>query len=403
MNILAISYFLPPYLYAQSIVIGRLLYYLAKNQHSNIFVVTAQEKSSVFKTQIYENFFDVFKKIIKVPYYYNRYEDKIKTIILPLIYSTPDIHKFWNNLAFNKIKKELKDIKFDLIITFSSPQSTHLLGLKLKEYFNASWIAHLSDPWVENPYYNFKFLVKRINEVLEKKVFFSADKLIFTCQETKDLYVKKYPQIKNKFYVLEHSYEPLFCLNEVKYIKRDYLLLRYLGNFSKIRTPEYFFKGIKLLIEEEPKTIDILRFEIFGGHRIVNKLIDRYKLNNCVKIIPFVEYKESLTLMQEADILVVIDANLKYNPFLPSKLIEYLGAKRPILGITPEGASARIIKEAGGWVIFPEDTQGIKNTLIRIIQLWKEDKLNNYIPPQEVCERYKIENKTKEFEKIILQ
>jgi hypothetical protein len=106
--------------------------------------------------------------------------------------------------------------------------------------------------------------------------------------------------------------------------------------------------------------------------------------------------------MQEADVLVVIDANFKKNIFLPSKLIEYIAARRPILGITPPGASMRIIKEAGGWAVEPENAGKIKQVLLEIIEKWKKKGLKSYLPPQEMLERYKISNKIEEFKKIIL-
>jgi hypothetical protein len=43
-----------------------------------------------------------------------------------------------------------------------------------------------------------------------------------------------------------------------------------------------------------------------------------------------VGYQESLKLMSEADALLVIDAPADQSVFLPSKLIDYIGAGRPI-------------------------------------------------------------------------
>lgn len=53
----------------------------------------------------------------------------------------------------------------------------------------------------------------------------------------------------------------------------------------------------------------------------------------------------------------------------PSKLIDYLGANRPIFGITPSGAAAGILEAAGESVAVPSDPHmiaedGKRNRLI---------------------------------------
>ncbi|GMA50015.1 hypothetical protein GCM10025857_13720 [Alicyclobacillus contaminans] len=55
-----------------------------------------------------------------------------------------------------------------------------------------------------------------------------------------------------------------------------------------------------------------------------------------------VTYFESLNLMTKSDVLLLIDAPSKtgINPFLASKLVDYLGAGKRILGITDEKGTA---------------------------------------------------------------
>ena len=54
-------------------------------------------------------------------------------------------------------------------------------------------------------------------------------------------------------------------------------------------------------------------------------------------------------LMETADLLLIVDAPARLSVFLPSKLVDYLGARRPILSLTPEGAARRVTREAGFW------------------------------------------------------
>jgi glycosyltransferase involved in cell wall biosynthesis len=97
--------------------------------------------------------------------------------------------------------------------------------------------------------------------------------------------------------------------------------------------------------------------------------------------------------MQEADVLMVIDADVPDSVFLPSKLIDYLGAGRPVLGITPpDSGSARVIRKAGGWVVAPADQGAFGRTLQEILSAAKNGALERSCPPKAVRDEYAIEN-----------
>ena len=70
----------------------------------------------------------------------------------------PDSRIGWNCFAFKEAKKVISENKIDVIITTGPPHSAHLVGLKLKKYFDIPWIADFRDPWT-GLYYN-KFLYR---------------------------------------------------------------------------------------------------------------------------------------------------------------------------------------------------------------------------------------------------
>jgi glycosyltransferase involved in cell wall biosynthesis len=71
--------------------------------------------------------------------------------------------------------------------------------------------------------------------------------------------------------------------------------------------------------------------------------------------------------MGEADCTLLIDAAVEAGSesvFLPSKLVDYLGAGKPVIAVTPpEGASARVTREAGGVVCDVGDADAIEALL----------------------------------------
>ena len=80
--------------------------------------------------------------------------------------------------------------------------------------------------------------------------------------------------------------------------------------------------------------------------------------------------------MQNADLLVLLDAPGAINLFLPSKLIDYLGATRPILGITPiEGSTAKLLQSFGYPVFEPQNTSGIQAAILDLLNHLKDYQL----------------------------
>ena len=85
--------------------------------------------------------------------------------------------------------------------------------------------------------------------------------------------------------------------------------------------------------------------------------------------------------MLEADMLLILDAPFDISVFFPSKLVDYIGAQKPILAITPEGSCADIVREVGGLVYSPDTLESIQNGIVSAITTLRKRKpsvtLNN--------------------------
>src|SRR5439155_27339150 len=123
---------------------------------------------------------------------------------------TPDRYRDWKPAVMKALKDLGRAGEFnpDVMVTFGSPMSDHLIGLEIKKKFQLPWIAHFSDPWVENPFKGYGWFTKTVNLSLERKVVEAANLLIFTSHETVELVMSKYStQLKSKARVLPHAFE----------------------------------------------------------------------------------------------------------------------------------------------------------------------------------------------------
>ena len=109
---------------------------------------------------------------------------------------------------------------------------------------------------------------------------------------------------------------------------------------------EPLYKAIYKL-KKDGKNIDFI-FEIYGFGRSITNLLKKYDIAEYVSFKGSVSYLKSLELMVSADLLVLIDAPSDHKSiFFPSKLVDYIGSKTPIMVISPDGASKRVAEENG--------------------------------------------------------
>ena len=370
MRVLAVSYFLPPALYPQAIQIGRLLSHLP----FDIGVVRGSGRQLVAGLDSYADFDRQFAFCLDVPFE-PRLSGLAATLarrFLPFYARIPDEFRSWVPRAEQAIEEELRSRGFQpqAVITFGVPMSDHLLGLRLKPKLGVPWVAHFSDPWLDNAFHRHNVLANVINRRLEYSVVAAADRLIFTSAETLDLVMRKYPAPwREKARVLPHSFDP--ALYPVPSPDARGPVLRYLGNFYGHRSPVPLFRALRTILLDEPALLEGVRVELVGQmpRRMREHGTLRALPDGLVRLIDTVPYSRSLQLMSDADLLLVIDGPDDLSVFLPSKLVEYLGAGTPIFGIVPPGTSARLLARVGAQVADPREPSEVARGLREALRL----------------------------------
>lgn len=370
MKVLSICYMLPPAMYPQAIQIGRLLY------HSQLhhYVITADLGHEPRKLGVYNDF---VSRMAQVHYYQEERQlpsllHKILYYFAPFYGACPDNFKGWVNKVFKAYSARLEQQKVPLpecLVSFGVPMSDHLLAMKLKEKHGIPWIAHFSDPWSDNPFKKHHIISKFVNRKLEERVVRVADEVIFTSEETKKLVMSKYPDL-SKGTVLGHSYDDALYPKKSPSRSDGTTVIKHIGSLYGYRSPKPLFKALRSLYLKEPELLENVCFEFIGY------VAPRMKSNSDLKALPEglvhftggVDYSQSLQEMSSSDALLIIDAPAKESVFLPSKLIDYVGARRPILAITPKGTSQKLVNKMGFCAVDPEDELAIQAMLTSFLK-----------------------------------
>lgn len=367
-EMLAVSFAYPPAASPRAVQVARLLKYLKVK--TTLVCAYYDEKDRIDPTLVSEAE-SPLARCLRVPFKLSAPRSFIGRVAyrfdLPLVDKSPDQFAPWKPAVLAAIESLLGagEYKPDVLVTFGSPMSDHLIGLVLKRRLGVPWVAHFSDPWADNPFLGYDRLTRKYNRGLEARVLREADRLVFTTDETVALFASKYGRaVAEKSRVLPHAFEPeLFGSADVR--DPSAVVVRYVGDFYGRRTPAPLFGALRRLLDSEPAALAGVRFELVGAKD--ERQLEAAGLGalpeGLVMSCPSVKYLESLRLMKSADGLLVIDAPAELSVFLPSKLIDYVGAARPVFGITPPGAAAGLIERLGGWVADPRDAGAVADAL----------------------------------------
>ncbi|HYG82729.1 MAG TPA: glycosyltransferase [Pyrinomonadaceae bacterium] len=373
LKLLAVSFTYAPSALPRAVQVARLLKHLPA---STTLVCADYDEKDVRKDPALvaeaESFLERAVRVpFRLPGWKNRAGGLAYRLNLPVWDKTPDRHTSWKRPVLDAVAELVRGTGYSphALVTFGAPMSDHLIGLELKRRYRWPWVAHFSDPWVDNPFSSYDPLTRALNSSLERRVVNGADRVVFTSEETLELVMAKYPEeFRPKARVLPHAFDPeLFGARAEK--RDSQLTVRYLGDLYGRRTPGPLFDALSRLLAADAEALTDVRFELIGPTYDLE--LEKLGLGNLpeglVAVKAPVTYRESLSLMASADGLLVIDAPAEKSVFLPSKLIDYVGAGRPVLGLTPPGTSANLIDRLGGWVARPDDVESmaavIKNFL----------------------------------------
>ena len=397
LDILAICYYAPPQLTPQAIQIGRQLY------HLDAKVTLLHGRDPQFAAG-YDQYPDFFRRIVplEVPHpgpLLKGIAHRAAQRLLPLYGSCPDGFGPWRRAACPVALQAIARKRPDALVSFGMPMSDHLMALDLKRQTGLPWLAHFSDPWADNPFHETNWLEHKVNAAMEAKVIAAADQVLFTSVRTMALVMDKYPRRWwDKAAVLPHAWDMEHFAGPdpapeprppgVRHV------IRHIGACYGARSPEPLFAALLRIHERQPERLKGVLFE-FVGH-ISPAFLESASYQalppGLVAVRGQVNYRSSLALARDASALLVIDApSSTPSVFLPSKLVEYIGARRPVWGITPAGTSADLIAEWGGGprnCAAPDDIEAVGRMLVHGLDRLDGDQGQPHEGPNEVLQRY---------------
>lgn len=413
MRILIFSFCFPPYNNIASVRAGKTAKYLARFGHE-VKVIAAQDgpglrnlrleipDKNVTYTQWFKfipagvsagslNFFGSSKHLYNAMRWCWR-------VFCNAVYF-PDAYAGWIPYATGSAKKILRTWRADIIYISAAPFSSLIMASYVAAKFKIPWIADLRDLWTDNHYRSFSGIHRIIERKIESMVLSSANGLTTVSEP---LAQKLRARFHNPVEVVYNGYDlddygPSIPRGGSS--RDEKLRIVYTGTICEgFQDPSPLFLTLTKFNKNEVKVM------FYGEYRpFFRSMVKRMGIEDRVEINSLVPYRESLSIQKNADILLyLVWTDTDEKGVYAGKFFEYIGARRPIMGIGPDsGVAADLIKKMNLGVILNSC-----DDIYRQLKCWlDEKKRNGFIStlPMISCDGFSREEQAVKLERFMLE
>jgi glycosyltransferase involved in cell wall biosynthesis len=253
------------------------------------------------------------------------------------------------------------------------PDSAHLPALIMARRTGLSWIANWNDPPLMPSFMGHKN-AKHIN--------FRQHRFLETVGREANLHT--FPTERMKNYMMQFlgrdaemksSVIPHLAFSAAPILQRDtdLFLLCHAGNIFAGRFTEAFFSAFSKFLAQFKLTGKCYLDIIGKTEDSFKELAEDYQITSSIRYHGSLSYAETVRALGRYSVLVLFESPYSEGIFLPAKLVDYVSAGRPILGVSPKVGTMRdiISKHGGGMVADCTDKEDIYFALTHLYEAWK--------------------------------
>jgi len=279
----------------------------------------------------------------------------------------PDTYIGWKPFAVKAASRLCSEEKFDVLYSTSPPDSTQLAGLRISSRFGIPWLADFRDPWISlylrdpvSPAH------RSILERMEKRVASGAGTVAVTTRWQKEELARKIPSC-NAVHIPNGYDEEDFIVGSTG-PPGGPLTITHCGMLTLGRRSRVFLDGLARFFESVPVAKGDVKVTFIGARESANEQTGSPGIAGAVTFEDNMPHAACVERERKSHALLLIKHDdRRYNGLIPGKLYEYIGARRPILALAPEGEAADIVTGLRrGEVAGPSDAGSVASALERI-------------------------------------
>ena len=291
----------------------------------------------------------------------------VRTLVHNWLY-VPDGQNNWYFPGTRAGRAWLREHRVDAIVSTSFPVTAHFIASRLARGAGVPWVADFRDLWTENQGLDFysSALRKRLDQSLEQRILRRADALT-TVSQAMAATLRQLAPANKTVEVIRNGYDAA-DFEGLQRVAPAQWTLTFVGTYYTFYDPSPLFGVLARLIAAGQIPRERVRLQFVGeSHPVLQKLLQQSGLEKFAEFTGFVPHRAALQHQIDASVLVLlVPTDRAQTGIIPGKTFEYLGARRPILTLSPpEFEAAQIVEESGaGAVVNPHDQSAIESYLL---------------------------------------
>ena len=287
----------------------------------------------------------------------------------------PDNRAGWRNPALAAGMDILKSWRPDVIYATAPPATSLIVADRLSRRTGIPWVGEMRDLWTDHPYYEHSRVRLALERVWDRRVLSRAAAIVTVSPSWRARLAQRYGRpvlvAMNGFVASDFPF-PAPAAPETS----GPLRILFTGHiYGGYRDPSPLFEALRRL---KLSASDVVVEFVGSMDETVRDLVDRYGLANHVRVQSSVPYPRALELQLRADVLLHMQwCDPKEQGTIAGKIFDYLGARRPILGIALEDSVvADLVRDRGAGLVTNDPAKIAKQ-----IEIWVAEKRRGGIAP----------------------
>ncbi|MBM4162443.1 MAG: glycosyltransferase family 4 protein [Ignavibacteria bacterium] len=290
----------------------------------------------------------------------------------------PDARIGWYPYALPAGRTIIHRENIDALYSSSPPYTTAVIARQLHRETRIPWVAGFRDPWtgfLSTP--DRWFLPRSLDRRLERSVFEQASAIEAAWKGILTDMTNKIPGLDRKKLVHLPNGFDRDDYPKLEAVRNQRFTVTYTGSMYGKRNPKTFLTAVEELASEGKIAVDKIKLKFIGrfGSEVL-EMLRSSPVRDAIEIVPYLPHSESVKELLRADaLLLVVDEAAGSEGIVPGKVFEYIGARRPIIALAPEGAVAELMRETrSGYVAANQDIPAIKAVFIECYQNFLYDR-----------------------------
>lgn len=286
----------------------------------------------------------------------------------------PDSRIGWVPFCVAVGRRLIRAHGIEAILATGSPYSSFLSAAILKRWSGLPLILDFRDDWVT---YNEHYFADKGRAVLaiearmERWVIRQADQVITVTERLVDNFRRRHPAHAAKFRCISNGFDPGLLVANSAERRNSRCRITYAGALYPHRSPRFFLNALAELLHSRSDLRRSVEFVVAGEvDPAIAPLLARFPYPDVVRSIGFVPHAESLALMRQSDVLLVLeDQTTVADTILPGKIFEYLQSGRPVLTLANEGTMRDVLTRLNaGPIVASQDEPAIRAALEVLVE-----------------------------------